>query len=193
MAAPGPGAPLVWAPPAPLHHHQHQPSARHVPGPRGAQTVTELGQIAAYDTGSGTAMVRMRGAPARLLGPTRVTACTPRDLTLVGASCLVVLLDQHNPADGVVVAVWPAADGQTDARLTQAGVAEVGVAGTTEASLVAPFPRAYMGAPIVVATASDPAWAATVTGATATGFTLTIRSGAPATGTVAVSWIACGV
>lgn len=192
----GPGALTLSPAPtqAPLHHHQHTSSDRHLPHARRAAPATEVGQIAAYDAASGTATVQLLGSPTRLVGPIPLTACAPRDLTLVGASCLVLLLDAHNPRDGVVVAVWPAAGLPSGAKLTQAGVASLGVAGVATASMTVSFPApaAYAGAPVVVATTTDAAWAASVTGITTGGFTLTIHAAAPATGTVLVEWMACG-
>ncbi len=185
---------------APLHHHQHRVSARHGHATRRATPLTEVGQVASYDAVSGTALVRLAGAPSRTVGPIALTAGVPRDALVVGASCLVVLLDEHNPSDGVVAAVWasPTAlampGGATlGAKLTQAGVASVGVAGASAASLAVPFPSPYIGTPVVVATAADPAWAATVAGITASGFTLTVRTSGQVAATVAVQWLACGL
>lgn len=192
LAAHSRAAPGMLVAPVPLHHHQHAPSARHLAQPRRTAATTELGLIAGYDAASGTATVQLLGSPTRLIGPMPLTACAPRDLTLVGASCLVVLLDAHNPRDGVVAAVWPAPGASSGAKLTQAGVASVSVAAASTASLAVPFPSAYGAAPVVVATAADPAWTAAVAGITAGGFTLTIRAAAPATGTVPVEWLACG-
>lgn len=178
--------------PVPLHHHQHTVSNRHLLQPRRAAASTELGQIAAYDPASGTATVQVLGSLARLVGPVPVTACAPRDLTLIGASCLVVLLDAHNPRDGVVVAIWPAPGMASGARLTQSGVVSLGVVSASTASATVAFPVAYAGAPAVVATSTDPNWAATVASITASGFTMTIRAAAPLTATVPVEWIASG-
>ncbi len=185
---------------APLHHHQRRVSARHGHATRRATPLTEVGQVALYDAVSGTALVRLAGAPSRTVGPIALTAGVPRDALVVGASCLVVLLDEHNPSDGVVAAVWasPAAlatpGGATlGAKLTQAGVASVGVAGASAATLAVPFPSPYIGTPVVVATAVDPTWAATVAGITASGFTLTVRASGEATATVTAQWLACGV
>ncbi len=183
----------------PLHHHQHRVSARHRHATRRATPLTEVGQVASYDPVSGTALVRLAGAPSRTVGPIALTAGVPRDAMVMGASCLVVLLDEHNPSDGVVAAIWasPAAlatpGGATlGAKLTQAGVASVGVAGASAATLAVPFPSPYIGTPVVVATAADPAWAATVAGITANGFTLTVHASGQVTATVTVQWLACG-
>jgi len=201
VTADGTGAGTGTAGQAPLHHHQHRVSARHGHVTRRATPLTEVGQVASYDPASGTALVRLAGAPSRTVGPIALTAGVPRDAVVMGASCLVVLLDEHNPSDGVVAAVWasPVAlatpGGATlGAKLTQAGVALVGVAGASAATLVVPFPSPYIGTPVVVATAADPAWAATVAGMTARGFTLTVRTPGQAatTTTVTVQWVACG-
>lgn len=177
----------------PLHHHQHRVSARHMALPRGTLPVAEAGTVASYDAASGTAMVRMAGAPARLIGPARVTACAPRDFLIAGAACLVVLLDPHNPADAVVAALWPEAGASGGAKLTQAGVVTVDVAGASVARVAVACATPYAAAPVVVATSTDSAWTAAVGEITAAGFTLTVSAGAPATGTVAVQWMACGV
>lgn len=172
----------------PLHQHQHVVSERHRTPVRHASSTLEIGQIATYDPASGTAMVQLLGSPTRLVGPIPVTAGAPRDLILAGASCLVALLDAHNPRDGVVAALWPA----TGVKVTHVGVASIGIAGASTGSVGVAFPSAYTGPPAVVATATDPAWTAAVSGITATGYTLTIRAAAPATATVVVNWIACG-
>jgi len=172
-----------------LHQHQHVVSQRHRLPARHAAAALEIGQISTYDPASGTAMVQLLGSPTRLVGPIAVTAGAPRDLTLPGASCLVAVLDAHNPRDGVVAALWPT----TGAKLTQVGVASIGIAGASTGSVGVAFPSAYATPPAVVATATDAAWTAAVSGITATGYTLTIRAAAPTTATVAVNWIACGV
>lgn len=179
-------------PAAPAHYHQAHTSARHLTLPRGAAPLVEAGSIASYDAASGTALVRLAGAPARLIGPARVTACAPRDLALVGASCLTVLLDRHNPGDAVVVAVWPVAGVAAGAKLTQAGAVDLAVADESTASTTVTFAAPYAMPPIVVATSTDPAWTATVGDLTTAGFTLTIRAASALTGTVTVQWIACG-
>jgi len=184
-----PVAGVEWAP---VHPYQQHVSARRLGLPRGTAPLVETGTVATYDPVGGTAMVRLEGAPTRLIGPARVTACAPRDLTIAGASCLVVLLDPHNPADAVVAALWPPPGVASGARLTQAGVASIGVAGASAASVAVPFPTPYGGTPVVVATSTDAAWAATVGGMTPGGFTLTVSAATPATGTVAVEWLACG-
>jgi len=189
---PGAVEPVAGVERAPVHPYQQYVSARRLALPRGTSPLIEAGTVATYDPGGGTAMVRLAGAPARLIGPARVTACAPRDLAIAGASCLVVLLDPHNPADAVVVALWPPPGVAAGARLTQAGVASIGIVGARTASVAVPFPNPYAGTPVVVATSTDAAWAATVGGVTAAGFTLTVSTAAPATGTVMVEWLACG-
>ena len=178
----------------PTHQYQHRVSARHLALPRGTAPLVERGTIATYDPVGGTAMVRLAGAPARLVGPVRVTACAPRDLAVAGSACLVVLLDPYNPADGVVAALWPA-PGAASVKLTQAGVAAIGVGGGSAASVAVSFPTPYAAPPVVVATPADPARPASVGDITASGFTLTVRavSATTGTGTVAAQWLACGV
>ena len=177
---------------SPVHPYRQQVSARRVALPRGTTPLVEAGTVATYDPVGGTAMVRLEGAPTRLIGPARVTACAPRDLMITGASCLVVLLDPHNPADAVVAALWPPPGVPSGARLTQAGVASIAIAGASAASVAVPFPSPYAGTPVVVATSTDAAWASTVSDITATGFTLTVTASAPATETIMVEWLACG-
>ena len=184
--------PSAPATPAPLHHHQHTVSSRRIGHARQAVPSTELGLISTYDPVGMTAMVQVLGSPIRLIGPVPMTACAPRDLTLAGALCLVVLLDANNPRDGVVVAVWPAAGGSLGAKLTQVGVAAVAIAGASQASVTVSYPTAYAGVPGVIATSTDPAWAATVAGVTASGFTLTVHAATAMTATVSVEWMACG-
>ena len=189
---PGAAESMTGVAPTPVHPYQPQASARRMALPRGTAPLVEAGTIATYDPVSGTAMVRLEGAPTRLIGPARVTACAPRDLTIAGASCLVVLLDPHNPADGVVAALWPPPGVASGAQLTQAGVADVGIAGASAANVAVSFPTPYAGTPVVVATSTDAAWAATVGDITTAGFTLTVSAAATATATVAVEWLACG-
>lgn len=156
-----------------------------------------IGQVVAYDAGSGTATVRAPGLPVRTLGPLPVTATLPRDATVAGAACLVVILDAHNPADGVVAAMWGDPAGSSGpalgAKLTQAGVATLAVAEASSAEASVAFATPYARAPVVVATPGDAAWTASVSAIDAAGFTLAILSATPASGTVTVQWLACGV
>jgi len=68
----------------------------------------ELGVIASYDSGANTAFVRLSGSQANVVGPLPVglglAAAGPPGL--VGTRCLVVLLDESNPNDGIVVALY---------------------------------------------------------------------------------------
>jgi hypothetical protein len=72
-------------------------------------------------------------------------------------------------------------------------VATIALAGASTGSVGLVFPSAYAAAPAVVATATDPAWTAAVAAITAAGCTLTVQAAAPATTTVTVNWIACGL
>jgi hypothetical protein len=179
--------------PVPAQQYQHVASGRHATVPRQAAASSELGQIVSYDPATNTASVLLLGSLTRLVGPVPVTACAPRDLTLAGASCLVVLLDVHNPRDGVIVAVWPTVGGPSGSRLTQAGVVVIGVTAASSGSAAVAFPTAYAAAPVVVATSSDQAWTATVSAITSGGATLTIRAATPLTASVPVQWMANGL
>jgi hypothetical protein len=188
-AAPG----AAQTAPLPAQQYQHAVSGRHATASRQAAAGSELGQIVSYDPATNTANVLLLGSLTRIVGPVPVTACAPRDFSLAGASCLVVLLDVHNPRDGVVVAVWPASGGPSGSRLTQAGVAVIAVTAATSGSTVVAFPTVYAAAPVVVATSSDPAWTASVGVITAGGATLTIRAATPLTASVPVQWMANGL
>jgi hypothetical protein len=179
--------------PVPAQQYQHAVSGRHATASRQAAASSELGQIVSYDPATNTASVLLLGSLTRIVGPVPVTACAPRDLALAGASCLVVLLDAHNPRDGVVVAVWPASGGPSSSRLTQAGVAVIGVTASSSGSATVAFPTAYAAAPVVVATSGDPAWTASIGAITAAGATLTIRAATPLTASVPVQWMANGL
>lgn len=189
-----PAAPATAQPaPAPAQQYQHAVSGRHATAHRQAAASSEIGQIVSYDPATNTANVLLLGSLTRIVGPVPVTACAPRDLTLAGASCLVVLLDAHNPRDGVVVAVWPASGGPSGSRLTQAGVAVIAVTASTSGTAAVTFPTPYAAAPVVVATSSDPAWTASAGAITASGATLTIRAATPLTASVPVQWMANGL
>ncbi len=174
------------------HARAAHPARQRRPTARVAAGLIELGVVQAYDAASNRAWVALRGTINRLVGPLPVADGAPT-AAIVGAACLVVALDAHNPTDGVVAAVWPAMGPAVAGPATQSGVATIGIAGASQASAVVTFPRAYGWPPIVVATSTDPAWTATVSAVTATGYTLTLRAAALGTATIGAAWIASGV
>ena len=80
-------------------------SRTQLPARAGVQKV-EAGLVASYDAGTRTALVRLLGAQANLIGPVPVASFVPSGGPAVGARCLVVLLDEANPADGVLLATF---------------------------------------------------------------------------------------
>jgi len=102
VAAAGPGG-TADAQTARLHTTSALLSAR-----AGLQRI-ELGVISSYDSGANTAFVRLSGSQANVVGPLPVglglAAAAPGG-NPVGTHCLVVLLDESNPNDGVVVALY---------------------------------------------------------------------------------------
>lgn len=88
------------------HHGGARTRSRtHLPARAGVQKI-EAGLVASYDAGARTAMVRLLGAQANLIGPLPVGSSAPSGGPAVGARCLVVLLDEANPADGVLLATY---------------------------------------------------------------------------------------
>ena len=69
----------------------------------------ELGTVTAYSSGPDTASVRLAGSQANVVGPLPVglglAAAAPGG-NPVGTHCLVVVLDESNPNDGIVVALY---------------------------------------------------------------------------------------
>lgn len=97
----GPGSSTAAA-----HHGATRARSRtQLPARTGARKI-EVGVAASYDTGSHTAMVRLLGAQANLIGPLPVGSSVPPGGPALGARCLVVLLDEANPADGVLLATF---------------------------------------------------------------------------------------
>jgi len=171
----------------------------HSSGHSGPSVDLALGVVLAYTAPTaaayGTATVQLQGAVIRTVGNLPVTQGLPTDLLVVGAQCLVALLDPTNPGDAVVVALWNAAP----ARLMQGDVATVAVAaGLGSGSVHVTFPRAYVSAKTVVATSEDTSWYAVVKGRVATGFDLYVQNGvsgvAGAGGaSIVCDWLASGV
>lgn len=171
----------------------------HSSGQSGLGVDLALGVVLAYTAptagAQGTATVQLQGAVIRTVGNLPVTQGLPTDLLVVGAQCLVALLDPTNPGDAVVVAVWNAAP----ARLTQGESQTVAVAaGFGSGFAHVTFPRAYATLHAVVATSEDTLWYAVVKGRVATGFDLYVQngvSGVAGAGGVSIvcDWLSSGV
>lgn len=130
----------------------------------------EVGTIAAYDAATNTALVRLVGTQANLIGPLPLTQGLSPALAVAGASCLVVLLDTANPADAAIVALYNAPPGVW----LQAGSVEIPLTGYQAAqSVVLPAPFASSIA-AVMSCSRDPAFVATVSGENVGGFVLTV-------------------
>jgi hypothetical protein len=130
----------------------------------------EVGTIAAYDAGTNTALVRLVGAQANLIGPLPLTQGLSPALAVAGASCLVVLLDTANPTDAAIVALYNGPPGVW----TQAGNATVTLTGYQAAQSVT-FPLPFStGVVAVTGCSRDPAFTATVSGEGIGGFVLTV-------------------
>jgi hypothetical protein len=130
----------------------------------------EVGTIAAYDAATNTALVRLVGAQANLIGPLPLTQGLSPALAVAGASCLVVLLDTANPADAAIVALYNAPPG----IWVQAGSVALPLTGYQAAQSVV-FPLAFTGSVLAVTGCSrDPAFVATVSGEDTGGFVLTL-------------------
>ncbi len=69
----------------------------------------EVGVVTSYSSGPNTARVRLSGSQANVVGPLPVglglAAAAPGG-NPVGSRCLVVLLDESNPNDAIVVALY---------------------------------------------------------------------------------------
>ncbi len=167
-----------------------QHSRLHLKARAGTQRI-EVGTIISYDGATHTAVVRLIGAQTNVVGPLPLSQGLSPALAVTGAGCLVVLLDETNPADAVIAAIYKA----SFAPWTQAGNASLVLSaaqGTDTVSFPIPFAHGPLG---ITATSRDPAWSASVSSESASGFILTltwIGSGPPAAGTVAADWIAVG-
>jgi len=171
----------------------------HSSGYSGPSVELALGVVLAYTAPTalafGTATVQLQGTVIRTVGSLPVTQGLPTDLVVVGAQCLVALLDPTNPGDAVVVAIWNAAP----ARLTQGESQTVAVAAGLGGGFAhVAFPRGYVTLHAVVATSEDTSWYAVVKGRVATGFDLYVQNGvsgvAGAGGaSIVCDWLASGV
>ena len=143
----------------------------------------ELGTITYLDAANSAVQVRLQGSQAGAIGPIPLGYGLANTAT-VGCACLVALLDESNPQDGIVVAVYNA----PPTPLAQAGSATVAQAGSATVALgsyqqaqAVSFPTAFPNAiSAVVATSRDPNCVASVSGEATTGFVLTVtrREGA---------------
>ncbi|HVA91977.1 MAG TPA: hypothetical protein VNL71_19290 [Chloroflexota bacterium] len=156
----------------------------------GAQRI-EVGTIVSYDGPTHTAMVRLIGAQTNLVGPLPLSQGLSPALAVTGAGCLAVLLDETNPSDAVIAAIYTA----PFAPWIQAGNASL-VLSTAQGTETVSFPMPFAHGPLgITATSRDPAWSASVSSESASGFALSltwIASGPPVAGTVAADWIAVG-
>lgn len=150
-------------------------SRLHLAARAGVQLI-EVGTIAAYDAASNTAMVRLLGTQANLIGPLPLAGGLAPSQAVPGANCLVVLLDLSNPADAAIVALYDA----PPQLWTQAGSATL-VLGSYQSAQAVSFPVAFgTGTRAVAATSRHPDFLAAVSGETSAGFVLTVtrREGA---------------
>ncbi len=171
----------------------------HSSGHSGPSVDLALGVVLAYTAPTaaayGTATVQLQGAVIRTVGNLPVTQGLPTDLLVVGAQCLVALLDPTNPGDAVVVAVWNAAP----ARLTQGESQTVAVAaGLGSGFAHVTFPRGYATLHAVVATSEDTSWYAVVKNRTASGFDLYVQNGVSGVAggggaSIVCDWLSSGV
>jgi hypothetical protein len=156
----------------------------------GAQRI-DVGTIVSYDGTTNTALVRLIGAQTNLVGPLPLSQGLSPALAATGATCLVVLLDETNPADAVIAAIYNV----PFAPWTQAGTASL-VLSTDQGALTVAFPLPFVHGPLgITATSRDPNWAASVSGESTGGFVLTLTwraSGSASAGTVTADWVAVG-
>jgi len=134
----------------------------------------ETGIVQSYDPTSGV-RVRLLGAQAGLIGPLPVSQPIAPALLVVGARCLVAMLDETNPADGAVLGVF----GGLSAPWVQAGSASLLLVGVQLSGSVG-FPLPFAAVLGVVATSRDAGFVASVSGEYGGGFLLTVtrREGA---------------
>jgi hypothetical protein len=136
----------------------------------------EVGALQSYNAAANTATVRLLGAQSNLIGPLPMAEGIAPAQAEAGATCLVVLLDEANPQDAAIVALyngppcpWP-----------QAGSASLALSGYQLAGTVTfPVPFAN-GVPAVTVSSRDPNFVAGVSGESLSGFVLTLtrREGA---------------
>jgi len=147
----------------------HRQTRLHLKARAGAQRI-EVGTIISYNPSGNTALVRLIGVQTNQVGPIPLTQGVSPALAVAGASYLVVLLDETNPADAAIVAVYNA----PAAPWTQAGSASIPLStdqGSQTVYFALPFSSGLLG---VAASSRDPGWVASVSGENAGGFVLTL-------------------
>ncbi|MDB5077293.1 MAG: hypothetical protein JWO42_3472 [Chloroflexi bacterium] len=160
--------------PAQVAAHGHH-SRIHLAARPGLQKI-EVASIQSYNAAANTAQVRILGAQANLIGPLPLGEGLSPTLAVPGATCLVVLLDEANPADAAIVAIYNA----PPQPWSQAGSAALNLASYQIAQTVS-FPAAFSTSVLAVtATSRHPDFVASVSGETLTGFVLSLtrREGA---------------
>ena len=135
----------------------------------------EVGRLVSYDQVANTALVRILGAQTNTLGPLPLAASIAPDQARAGATCLVVALDEANPADAAIVALYNA----PPTPWTQAGSATLALTGPSLAETIL-FPAPFSALSALLATSRDPAFTAGVSDEGPGGFALTLtrREGA---------------
>ncbi|HVA88246.1 MAG TPA: hypothetical protein VNL71_00245 [Chloroflexota bacterium] len=166
-----PHAKAVQAHAGAVHHPSahHRQTRLHLKARAGSQRI-EVGTIVSYNPTGNMALVRLIGAQTNQVGPIPLTQGISPALAVAGASCLVVLLDETNPADAAIVAIYNA----PVAPWTQAGSVTLSLStaqGSQTVDFALPFASALLG---VTATSRDPDWVAGVSGENAGSFVLTL-------------------
>jgi hypothetical protein len=134
----------------------------------GVQKV-EIGIVTSVDPVGNTCYVRLYGSQTNTIGP------VPLGLGLAGSAAVgvtakVILLEEANPSDAAIVALY----GGHFAPITQRGIATVDLSSYQQAGAIS-FPSPFANAiDAVVATSRDPNYVASVSGESLSGFTLTV-------------------
>jgi len=130
----------------------------------------EAASIQSYDATANAATIRILGAQSNVLGPVPLAEGLAPGLAVSGALCLVVLLDEANPSDAAIVAMYDA----PPRNWIQAG--SIGITlSTYQAVQAVTFPDVFASSVAgVSATSRHPDFVATVSGEALGGFTLTV-------------------
>ena len=147
----------------------------HLTARAGLQKI-EVASLQSYNAAANTAMVRILGTQSNLIGPLPLGEGLSPGLAVPGATCLVVLLDEANPADAAIVAIYNA----PPQPWSQAGSANLALGGYQLAQTVT-FPAAFATSVLgITASSRHPDYVASVSGETTSGFVLTLtrREGA---------------
>jgi hypothetical protein len=146
----------------------HKTSA-HLAARAGLQRL-ELGTITSYNGVTNAAYVRLSGSQANVVGPLPLGLGLAGVPNLVGTRCLVSMLDESNPNDSVIVALF---NGQF-APFAQSGRAALTLTSWQFAGTVN-FATAFANQLFAVTATSDDAnYVASVSGATTNSFVLTV-------------------